>query len=79
MSRGVDVVVDWCCWLVWVLVDCDCGRDCDDVDVGCEVFRTTTSTVAPELSSNVRMVRRGTSVLATIIPTTQTNRIGWFW
>ena len=81
MSRGADVVdVWWVCALVLVLtlvvvfgaVD-DCGW------TGVDVLRTSTSTVAPVLSSSVRIVRRGTSVLATITPTTQTKRIGWFW
>lgn len=39
--------------------------------------RMTTSSVAPLLSSSVRMVRRVISFLATIRPVTVTKRIGW--
>lgn len=40
-------------------------------------FRTTMSMVSPLLSSRVRTVRRGYSVLATMTPARQTNWIGW--
>lgn len=40
-------------------------------------FSTAISIVAPLLSSSIRIVRRGTSVRATMMPTRLTNWIGW--
>jgi hypothetical protein len=44
---------------------------------GVSFFSTAMSIVAPLLSSSVRIVRRGMSVRATIMPTRLTNWIGW--
>lgn len=56
-------------WLSSISVFClSFGSDC----------KTQTSTVAPLLSSSVKIVRLVISVRATITPTTLTKRIGWF-
>lgn len=54
-------------WDIWIVL-LGSGEVC---------LSTAMSIVAPLLSSSVRIVRRGISVRATMMPTRLTNWIGW--
>lgn len=68
----------------WAFAGCADGLDVgfvvvlSDPGAGGSEWDITTSIIAPLLSSNSRIVLRGTSLRVTIMPATVTKRIGWF-